>query len=317
MNKHLKTTGFIVVIFAFILASCSLPTTEKSTDNFPQIPTKVPEVIEEVVAEVESGNTPTLVPPALSDLPMMYYMEAEDYLAPYAEFMEGLVFTKAVDLEVVDIVDDSANAQRGFMFEALITVRNNGFATSPQVKLDCDVAGGYDIGGWTWVAPLAPGETRDVRTGFTSSSLAGGTYNYTCTIDADNTLIELNKLNNAKTVSISPVMTNTDVRIVSVEELKRTAIIGYDHEFKVTIENVGPERSYKMNMRCSYKSGLTEVEQFILVGGMDNPGDTIQAICGFNGVPSGAHTLTVEIDWGDMMDESNEKNNFTTLKFSE
>lgn len=319
MNKHLKTTGFIVVIFAFVLASCSLPIAEKSTDNFPALPTAIPETIKEVVDEAEetADEIKDQLPGDVNQVPLMYYMEAEEYLAPYADYLEGLIFTKAVDLEVVDIVDDSANAQRGFMFEALITVRNNGFATSPQVKLDCDVAGGDDIGGWTWVAPLAPGETRDVRTGFTSSSLAGGTYDYTCTIDADNTLIELNKLNNSKTIVINPVMTKTDLAIVSVEELRRTAVIGYDHEFKVTVENIGPERSYKVLMRCSYKNGLVEEEQIVWVGPMANAGDTVQVICGFNSVPSGTHTLNVEVDWGNMIEEKNEKNNLATLKFTE
>lgn len=318
MNKHLKIFGIIAALFVFFLTACATPSTDKSNDSLPPIPTgPLPETIKEAVeTQEESGDLPLQLADAAM-VPMMYYQEAEEYLAPYHGMIEGMIFSKAIDLEVVDIVDDSANAQRGFMFEALITVRNNGFATSPQVKLDCDVAGGNDIGGWTWVAPLAPGETRDVRTGFTSSSLAGGTYDYTCTIDADNTLLELNKLNNAKTITINPVMTNTDLAVVSVEEITRTAVIGYDHEFKVTIENVGPERSYKVLMRCSYQKGLTTEEQIVWVGQMANAGDTVQVICGFNGVPTGKHLLNVEVDWGNMIDETNEKNNLAELKFTE
>ena len=320
MNNRLKTIGLIAALFVLFMTACTFTSTEKSNSNFPAIPTSLPETIEEAVkeAEEEADSELPLALMNIAQVPMMYYQDAEEVLAPYHEMLEGMIFTKAIDLEVVDIVDDSANAQRGFMFEALITVRNNGFVTSPQVKLDCDVAGGDDIGGWTWVAPLAPGETRDVRTGFTSSSLAGGTYNYTCTIDADNTLIEINKLNNAKTITINPVMTKTDLVVLSVEELKRTAVIGYDHEFKVTIENVGPGRSYKVLMRCSYQKTIaTEEEQIVWVGQMANAGDTVEVICGFNGVPAGAHTLNVEVDWGNMIDEKNEKNNLASLKFTE
>ncbi|MEE4193697.1 MAG: CARDB domain-containing protein [Anaerolineae bacterium] len=320
MNKHLNTIGVIVVIFALILTACSLPTAEKSSDNFPAIPTAIPEVIKDAVDEAEETAQEAVdqVPADISQISFMYYQEAEDYLLPYAEFLEGMIFTKAVDLEVVNIADDSAHAEHGHMFEALVNVRNNGFASSPQVKLSCEIPGTGGLGGWRWVAPLTPGESRDIRVGFTSSSMAGGTWDYTCTIDADNTLIELNKANNSKTITINPVMTNTDLMIVSVEEITRSAIIGYDHEFKVTIMNVGPERSYKVFMRCSYPKTLGAAEeQIVWVGPMANPGDTVQVICGFNGVPAGTHTLTVEVDSGHMIDEKNEKNNIDELTFKQ
>lgn len=310
----------VIVVIVLMLSACSLPNNEKASDEFPALPTKIPEIVEEIVEEAEEAvdEVDEQLPVEISQLPFMEFMEAEQYLLPYAEFLEGMIFSKAIDLEVVDIVDDSANAQFGFMFEALVTVRNNGLVSSPSVKMACEIPGSGGLGGWRWTGPLAPGESRELRTGFTSSSMAGGTHDYTCTVDADNTLIEFNKSNNAKTITINPVMTNTDLRIVSIEELGRSSIIGYDHEFKVTIENVGPERSYKGLMRCSYQKTIAaDEEQVVLFAQMDNPGDTIEVLCGFNDVPSGSHNLIVEIDYGDQMDETNEKNNFGELKFGE
>jgi hypothetical protein len=323
-NRPIKTSitavlfaVLIIVLIAFVTAACSTPSTEN--DRILGLPTKVPAIVEEVVEEWSDPKLrPTTVPMDIGLVPMMYYQEAEEILAPYHGMIEGMIFTKAIDLELVDIVDDSANPQRGFQFEALVTVRNNGFATSPQVKLACEIPGTDGLGGWTWVAPLAPGETRDVRTGFTSGSLPVGTYDYTCTIDADNTLIELNKLNNTRTESITTTMTNTDLMIVSVEDISKAAVIGYDHEFKVTVQNVGPERSYKVLMRCSYQKTIAAVEeQIVWVGPMKSAGDAVEIICGFNGVPSGTHMLIVEVDWGNMIDESNETNNNAKLSFKQ
>lgn len=317
-NKRIMLLPLIAALaLALLMSACSLKTAEKGVEELPALPTKVPALVEEVVNEVQQAVTEVPQGPLdIEQVPFMYYQEAEEFLAPYAGYIEGMLWTRAVDLAVTEIQDGTSTAERGHQFEGLITVRNNGFAASPQVKLTCEVHGTYGLGGWQWVAPLAAGEERTVRIGFTG--LEPGAYDYTCVVDSDNTLIELNKFNNSKTITIRVGMTDTDLRIVSIQEISSTAIIGYDHEFKVTVENVGPERSYKVLMRCSYPGTFgSPEEQVVWVGQMANAGDTVEIICGFNGVPSGTHILTVEVDWGNMIDEKNETNNIDTYKFSE
>lgn len=320
MNNRSKTIGrtavlAAVVLTVLIIGACTNQSPED--DRLLGRPTIVPEVIKEVVEEASDAVLkPTLVPTLVSSIPMMYYQEAEEILSPYYGMIEGMIFTKAIDLAVIDIQDGSAHPLRGHQFEGIITIKNNGYATSPQVKLSCEVHDTDGLGGWGWVASLAPGEEREMRLGFTG--LEPGAYDYTCTVDSDNTLIEFNKANNSMTIPITVDMTNTDLVILSVDDISKAAVIGYDHEFKVTIQNVGPERSYKVLMRCSYQKTIATVEeQIVWVGPMKSAGDKVEVICGFNGVPTGTYILNVEVDWGNMIDEANETNNNAKLTFKQ
>jgi hypothetical protein len=320
-KRTVVATAMVVLMLAFLLVGCSISSAEESSRNLPVLPTKLPELIKDAVDEAQNAKEEIapelpLEPADISQDAFMYYQQAEDALAPYAGFIEGLLFTRAVDLEVVGIVDASDKAELGYQFEAEITIRNNGYATAPQVKLGCDIHDSEGRGGWNWIPSLAPGQSVNIRMGFSAASLPLGDYDYTCTADSENTLIEMNKRNNAHTIPITLTMTNTDLRIVTVKNISNEPVIGYEAEFKVTVENKGPERSYKVAMRCSYQKGIASVEeQIVWIGPMTTAGEKIEVICGFNGVPSGTHTLTVEVDHGNMIRESNETNNTSKVTF--
>jgi subtilase family serine protease len=320
-RRTVFATAIVVLMLVFLLVGCSFSAVEDASRNLPVLPTKLPELIKDAVDEAQDAKEEIapelpLEPADISQDAFMYYQQAEDVLAPYAGFIEGLLFSRAVDLEVVNIVDASDKAELGFQFEAEITIRNNGYATSPQSKLGCEIHGREGLGGWNWIPSLAPGQSVNIRMGFSAASLPLGDHDYSCTADSDNTLIELNKRNNTRTISITLTMTNTDLRIVNVKNITREPVIGYDAEFKVTVENKGPERSYKVALRCTYQKGIGSVEeQIVWIGPMATAGETIDVICGFNDVPSGTHTLTVEVDHGNMIRESNEDNNNSKVTF--
>ena len=308
------------LLIAFVLISCNMPGDNQTDDSAKAIglPTTLPESVQEVIEEaekIEEEVTHEQAPLANMNVIQMLNAASDERVSVYGDYVKDMLYTRAIDLAVINIQDDSNNAQRGFQFEGLVTVQNIGYATSPQVKLSCEVQGTDGLGGWQWVAPLAPGEARDIRVGF--SGLEPGTYDYTCTIDADNTLIEFNKANNSMTTSINVTMSRTDLMIADVQNISLDPLIGYDHEFLVTIENAGPGRSYVVFLRCSYVEGLaTTHEQIVSVGNMANAGDQVHVICGFSGVPAGSYELTVEVDWGNMMTEFDESNNSQTIGFT-